>query len=47
MTDKVTVSILLDPEVYKQIRQLQKDKDVFSRSELIRQIIDAGLKKIK
>lgn len=47
MTDKVTVSILIDPDVYEKIKKLQSDKQIFSRSELIRQIIDAGLKKIK
>lgn len=47
MTDKITVSILLDPEVYERIRKIQAEKQIFSRSELIRQIVDLGLKKLK
>ncbi|NMH68575.1 hypothetical protein [Rossellomorea vietnamensis] len=47
MTDKITISILLEPEVFQQITEMQKEKGVFSRSELIRRIIDAGIKKVK
>lgn len=46
MTDKITVSVLLDPEVLEELKKLQKKYDVFSRSKLLRDIIEEGLKTI-
>jgi metal-responsive CopG/Arc/MetJ family transcriptional regulator len=46
MTDKITVSVLLDPEVLEELKKLQKKYDVFSRSKLLREIIEEGLKTI-
>ena len=47
MTDKVTVSVLLDPEVLEQLTELQKKYDIFSRSRMLREIIENGLKELK
>jgi metal-responsive CopG/Arc/MetJ family transcriptional regulator len=43
MTDKITVSVLLDPEVLEQLTELQKKYEVFSRSKLLREVIEKGL----
>lgn len=47
MTDKITVSVLLDPEVIEQIKILQKKYDMFSRSALLRELIEKGLKQLE
>lgn len=47
MTDKVTVSVLLDPEVLEQVIELQKKYEIFSRSQFLRDCIDKGLKELK
>lgn len=47
MTDKITVSVLLDPEVIEELTKLQKKYEVFSRSKLLRDIIHEGLKTIE
>ena len=44
MTEKKTVSVLLDPETLDEIRELQKKTDTFSRSEFLRDVIERGLK---
>ena len=44
MTEKVSVSVLLDPETLDEIRELQKKTNTFSRSELLRDVIERGLK---
>ena len=44
MTEKKSVSVLLDPETIVEIKELQKKTDTFSRSELLRDIIEKGLK---
>ena len=44
MTEKKTVSVLLDPETLDEIRELQKKTNTFSRSELLRDVIERGLK---
>lgn len=46
MTDKKTISVLLDPEVVEQLKELQKKYEIFSRSQLLREIIEEGLKTI-
>jgi metal-responsive CopG/Arc/MetJ family transcriptional regulator len=43
MTDKITVSVLLDQEVLDQLTELQKKYEVFSRSKLLREVIEKGL----
>jgi metal-responsive CopG/Arc/MetJ family transcriptional regulator len=45
MTDKVTVSVLIDPETLDKVKELQSKTKVFSRSELLRKLIEEGLKK--
>lgn len=47
MTDKITVSVLLDPEVLEELTNLQKKYEVFSRSKLLRQIIEEGIKTLE
>jgi metal-responsive CopG/Arc/MetJ family transcriptional regulator len=47
MTDKKVISILLEPDVLDRIKEMQKQKGIFSRSELIRRIIDAGMRSVK
>jgi metal-responsive CopG/Arc/MetJ family transcriptional regulator len=47
MTDKITVSVLLDPEVLEELTKLQSKYKVFSRSKLLRQIIEEGLKTLE
>jgi metal-responsive CopG/Arc/MetJ family transcriptional regulator len=47
MTDKITVSVLLDPEVLEELTKLQKKYDIFSRSRLLREIIEEGLKTLE
>jgi metal-responsive CopG/Arc/MetJ family transcriptional regulator len=46
MTDKITISVLLDPKVYDQVKELQKQTGIFSRSALLRKVIDVGLKEV-
>jgi metal-responsive CopG/Arc/MetJ family transcriptional regulator len=43
MTEKVSVSVLLEQDTYNTITDLQKKHGVFSRSALLRDIIDKGL----
>ena len=47
MTDKVTVSVLLDQDVLEQLTELQKKYEIFSRSKMLREIIENGLKEIE
>ena len=47
MTDKITISVLLDPEVVEQVKELQRTSGVFSRSALLREVIDKGLKAVE
>lgn len=47
MTEKITVSVLLDPEVYEQVKELQSKSGVFSRSALLREAIEKGLKVVE
>jgi metal-responsive CopG/Arc/MetJ family transcriptional regulator len=47
MTDKITVSVLLDPEVLEELTRLQKKYDIFSRSRLLRELIEEGLKTLE
>jgi metal-responsive CopG/Arc/MetJ family transcriptional regulator len=44
MTDKVTVSVLIEPETLEKLTELQKQHGIFSRSKLLREVIDKGLK---
>lgn len=44
MTEKKSVSVLLDPETLDEIRELQKKTNTFSRSEFLRDVIERGLK---
>jgi len=44
MTDKKTISVLLEPEVLAELTKLQSKYEVFSRSKLLREIIKHGLK---
>jgi metal-responsive CopG/Arc/MetJ family transcriptional regulator len=44
MTDKKTISVLLEPEVVEELTKLQSKYEVFSRSKLLREIIKHGLK---
>lgn len=46
MTDKITVSVLLDQETLDELKRLQKKYDIFSRSRMLREIIEEGLKQI-
>lgn len=46
MTDKITVSVLLDPEVIEELTELQQKYAIFSRSKLLRELIEEGLKVI-
>ncbi len=47
MTDKITVSVLLDPKVYDKVTELQKQTGVFSRSAILREAIEKGLKAVE
>ncbi len=47
MTEKITVSVLLDPQVHDKVTELQKQSGVFSRSALLREIIEKGLKAVE
>lgn len=47
MTDKKTISVLLDQEIVEQLTELQKKYEIFSRSALLREIIENGLKEIE
>lgn len=47
MTEMKTVSVLLEPETLEQIIQLQKDQTEFSRSKIIRVLIDKGLAELE
>lgn len=47
MTDKITVSVLLDPEVLEELTRLQSKYAVFSRSKLLREVIEKGMKSIE
>lgn len=47
MTDKISVSVLLDPETLEVVTQLQKEKEIFSRSALLRDLIVKGLQEIE
>lgn len=44
MTDKITVSVLLEPEILEELTKLQSKYAIFSRSRLLREIIEEGLK---
>lgn len=44
MTDKVTVSVLIEPETLDKLVDLQKESGIFSRSKLLREVIEKGLK---
>lgn len=41
---KIPVSVLVDPDTYDRVVALQKVTGTFSRSKLLREIIDKGLK---
>jgi metal-responsive CopG/Arc/MetJ family transcriptional regulator len=43
LTEKISVSVLLEHDTYNTITDLQKKHGVFSRSALLRDIIDKGL----
>lgn len=43
MTDKVSISVLLDQETLDKVIDLQKKKGIFSRSKMLRIIIEKGL----
>lgn len=45
-TDKVMISFLADKEVHEKIVDLQKETTTFSRSEMIRKLLDLGIKSI-
>ena len=47
MTDMINVSVLLDQEVLDELTRLQKKYEIFSRSKLLRQIIQEGLKELE
>jgi predicted DNA-binding protein len=47
MTDKITVSVLLDPEVLEQLVELQSKYKMFSRSKLLREIINKGINEME
>lgn len=47
MTKKITISVPLDKEVVDELTRLQSKYAVFSRSKLLRDVIDKGLKKIE
>lgn len=42
----ITTSIVIEQETLNRIKELQQEKGVFSRSEMIRRLIDIGLKEI-
>ena len=46
-TKKPQILLTLDKDLLKRIEKYQKDKKFFSRSEAVRQIIEAGLKTIE
>lgn len=46
MTEKITVSVLLEPATHQTIIDLQKKHGIFSRSALLRDVIDKGLKAV-
>lgn len=45
--EKKTVSILVEQDTFEKLTQLQKETGVFSRSKLLRDIIDKGLEVYK
>lgn len=47
MTEKITVSVLLDQETLDELRRLQSKYEVFSRSALLREVIEKGLKSVE
>jgi metal-responsive CopG/Arc/MetJ family transcriptional regulator len=46
-TNKPQILLTLDKDLLKRIEKYQKNKKFFSRSEAVRQLIEAGLKTIK
>ncbi len=44
MTKKITISVPLDKEVLDELTTLQSKYAVFSRSQLLRDLIEKGLK---
>lgn len=42
----VNLSVVLEAETLEQIKELQTEKSIFSRSELVRLLINEGLKQI-
>lgn len=47
MTEMKSVSVLLEPETLAKITQLQKDESEFSRSKMLRVLIDKGLAELE
>jgi len=47
MTEKITVSVLIDPETMVKITEIQKEQGIFSRSKLLRDVIEKGLKSLE
>jgi metal-responsive CopG/Arc/MetJ family transcriptional regulator len=43
-TNKPQILLTLDQDLLKRINKFQKEKRYFSRSEAVRQLIEAGLK---
>jgi metal-responsive CopG/Arc/MetJ family transcriptional regulator len=43
-TNKPQILLTLDKDLLKRINKFQKEKKYFSRSEAVRQLIEAGLK---
>ena len=43
-TNKPQILLTLDKDLLKRINKFQKEKNYFSRSEAVRQLIEAGLK---
>lgn len=43
MTDKITVSVLLDQETLDKVTALQKEREIFSRSAMLREIVEKGI----
>jgi len=46
-TKKPQILLTLDKDLLKRVEKYQKNKKFFSRSEAVRQLIEAGLKTIK
>lgn len=47
MTEKITISVLLDQETVERVKEMQKRTGIFSRSAFLREVIEKGLKAVE